>query len=830
MATTPLAAVAGRDEETKPTTKEAADPYAQRLNISERMEKYMQRFRQQREAFEREWYLSINYYLGNQWILWDSNQQQHRKKKIPYPGFPQPVTNIFAQKIDDNIASLAQEPPVLSWVPATDDVGDIKCAEIADRIDATISDETGRKRTARLKATWAVLTGCCFVESYYDNGEEHGKAFLQHEECRDCGYVAGPKEFREADDYCPQCGGISIDPAFQVIGFRCDKCANEFDDQGLAFQPCPMCMAAAQEAEMLMAAGQQMGAPLPEQQEQPDLEPGIIRPIHNEEPVGVETLRGKMCERVRSPFEVYFDHMSVTDFNGDGLRQVIVKEMMDRDEAEDMYRGMVPDAMGSYSGNPAGSTGQLYLDGLATISSTVSGGNSTGGAGASPNQDRIMRETLYELPCRQYPQGLFAVRLGGQGGRVVEAGPMPYSDTDGKPFIPLVQIGFKPQPGRAWPKTIATDMIPLQTQRNQTECMMMLCERRMANPIWKWPKGAGDRMPTGEPGEIVQYHAMNLGGGRPLEPTREAGVDPGMYWRYRLESLDQQMERVSGSFAIARGDTPPGVTAASALGLLAEKQSRHVSPQVTSWELAHERIARQQMFIFRAFAIDQRVRVRKGDNSRWQVDKWSSADLTGKIDVSVEFGSATPKSRAQQRAQIEALVKMMVLDPMNPEVNRAILERFGESEMSQHLNVDIFDAQTEGEKFMLWAHRKPDGEPPSIRVLFDNHMLHLAEHIKLAKTDKYRELEQRAKRGDDWALQAISVWEQHVSETSQVILEQQAAQQMAEQGGENPEEEKGGEPGQEGPGRPKGTGNDLSRGGRAPSEEATRAVMEPRAQ
>jgi hypothetical protein len=445
------------------------------------------------------------------------------------------------------------------------------------------------------------------------------------------------------------------------------------------------------------------------------------------------------------------------------------------------------------------------------------------GAGSGKQNERVLRETLYELPSKKYPEGLFSVRLNGPGGQIPEAGPLPYHDTKDNPFIPVKHFRFKKQAGRVWGKTVASDLIPLQDQRNQTEAMMVLCERRMANPVWLIPDGLVPRLPSGEPGEAVTYTPFTAGGAnRSLTPTRIEGVSPAQYFQYRLEDLDRQMEKISGSFGIAHGEAPPGITAASALALLGERQSRQVSPQVREWEMSWEAVSWQQLMIFREYAVDPRVRVRRGDNSRWQIEKWSKAELTGAVDASVEFGSATPKSSAQRRAQLEALIKLQIVNPMDPEQNRKLLEKFGEEDMVQHVRIDVIDAQRENERFMRFARQESGGRQPVIRPLYDNHEVHLFEHVKLAKTDEFLLLEQRAQQKDPDATLRVQIWAAHVQEHIQIIQEAQMAQQAAEA------EEEGGQQGN-GPGRPKGTDSTFDRGRRAPEEEESRAISEPRA-
>jgi hypothetical protein len=821
-------------EESKPKS----DPYAwnaeNKARIAERIEKKMVRGRFQRHVFEKEWFQHILYYGGSHWIIWDRDRRQWRKKKGP-GWWPVPVTNKFAEKMDDNIASLVQEKPKVSWIPATEDPQDIAAAEVCDRVDETIAEETGRERDARTRAAWCVITGNVFVESFYDKSPEHGTAFIQYEECLECGFVGGPKDFVDSEGNCPSCGSDRTQPAKEVIGAICPECGLEGPPEA-AYSECLDCAAQIAGEEMEREALAQAGMPVPE--EGRPAAP-VMGPLHSKQKIGDTVPKGKMSQRIRSPFEIFFDHVSVKEFTPEGgLTWCVTVELMPADEAEEIYRGKLPPGgVGSAAPGHENSQSTLYLESLSTLTNLQDNqqgyyNTSVRGAGSGQNADRVLREVLWELPSESYPEGLWATRINGETGVVVEFGPLPYQDTEGKGFIPIVHVPFKKQPGRAWGKSNASDLIPLQDQRNQSEAMMILSERRMANPVWLLPKSIVDRKPSGEPGEVVWYQHFSAGGqGRPAIPQRVEGITPSDYFRYRLAELDAQMESVAGSFGVAHGEAPPGVTAASALALLGERQNRAVSPQVSNWEIGYERIAWQQMMIFRAFAVDERVRVRKGDNSRWQVEKWSNSNLTGAIDARVEFGSANPKSAAQQRAQIEGLTTMGFINPMDPEQSRKVLQRFGESDMYSHVNLDIQDAQKENERFMRMIKDEEGGELPRVRPLFDNHEVHLEEHIKLGKTDEYRDLEGRDMNGDAQAQGLRMAFEAHINEHVMAIQEAQAqaaeaeaaAQQPPPGGGDNEDPNN-----PSGPGRPEGTGKTFDRGRRAPEEEESRAVMEPR--
>ncbi len=796
------------------TEEQSVDFYdlkVSRGEVNKKLNKLLERATYQRYHFERQWFQSVNYYAGNHWGIWDRAKRQFRSKRTP-KWWPRLVTNVFAEKIDDNIASLLQRPPHLSWLPETDDPADIATAQIADRIDETIGEEAKRIRDARILATWMTLCGSAYVESFYDNSQDNGMAFLQFMECKDCGMVGMPSMFHEANSHCPNCESERLQEAHQRVGSSCQECGVMAGPES-AFEPCPQCL----EEQLRTGA---VSAPTPR-----------LDPVHSEERMGQEVPRGRVGQRIRSPFEVFFDHFAARDFTKEGgLREVLIMELMDKSEAKTLYGEAGITGAGTSVGT---SLSMLYLEQLSVLGNSgdaQSGqsGASVMGGGSGRANDWVLRETRYALPEKEEsPQGAMTVRVNGASGKIVEHGPLPYSDTNDIPFIPLVHFRFKYQPGRVWGKTVATDLIPLQDQRNQSEAMMVLAERRCANPVWVLPSNVVDRAPSGQPGEVVWYKPWGAGTtGRQPIPQRQPGVDPPQYFQQRMAQLDEAMEKLSGSYGVAHGEAPKGITAASALALLGERQQRQVAPQINGWEMGHEAVGYQQMMIFKKYGVDPRLHMRMGQDKLWQIEKWSAADLTGKITVSVEFGSASPKSAAQERAQIEGLVTMGIVDIADPQIRRKVLQKFGESQLIESIEIDSLYAQKENDRFMGLVKGRSDGELPELRKLFDNSPVHVVEHINLGKTEEYRLLQRRANRGDEEMQFLLEQFEDHLKAHLKIIQEEAEAEMAKEA-----EMAAIGKGGSEGPGpgagRPPGGGKVFDRGVRAPEEERSRTVLEP---
>lgn len=775
------------------------------------MDELLERAQRGRALFEREWFRNCLFGAGHHWIIFDraGGRWRSKVKGKNSKWLPTPVTNRCSEHIDDNVSALTRTPPELSWLPSDDDPKSIAAADVADRIDELIVEETGRFRNARSKAAWSVTTGDVFVESGIDKSWEHGSVFVPQQECADCGAIGSNKEMQ---DGCPHCGGGNIMEAKERIGMTCPACGEFPYDEQLVFGDCPLC---AEQAAQMQAAGANvvdMATGLPAEQSEPFPVPKL-RPMYGEQSIGTTEPKGKLWERARSPFEVWYDLRTVREFNREGgLRWGIIREMVDPDEVKDTYPGMPLEEESTAQGT-GGSVSLQYLESVSLLAGMIDpqANNLTATGNASGQGGRVLREVLYHLPTKDFPEGLTAIRI--NSSKMAEVKGLSYHDNDGQPFIPLVHIPFKKQPGRVPGRTFMADIVPINKIRNETECMMIVSERRMANPVNLIPDQTMKRLPTGEPGENWIYTHLSAGSGRAPMPTRLPGVEPSLYFERRLQGLDQQMERLAGSFAISHGEAPRGITAASALALLGERQERAVSPQIQAWEQGHEAVARQQMYIFREYVTEERTKALRDSLSKWSFESFSNADVGGNFTVKVEIGSATPKSSAQMRATLEAEMRVPgFLNLMDPGVQRRIHQIMGTTTVIQHMDADTKDAQQQQDLWIRQYTGEDGAEPMQFRPLIDNHMVHAAEHVKFAKGDKFREIEKKAMAGDSQSAVLIAEFYQDLQGHLEAIA---------------PPPEVG-PPSKEGPGagRPEGTGKVLS-AGRQDVPPAERAIAEP---
>lgn len=384
-------------------------------------------------------------------------------------------------------------------------------------------------------------------------------------------------------------------------------------------------------------------------------------------------------------------------------------------------------------------------------------------------------------PCRKYPNGaMLAVTgdkyLAGKDGWIYEHGEYPYT-----------KFGHVPT-GRFYTDSVIEDLIPLQKEYNRTRSQIIEAKNRMAKPQLIAPRGSVDANKiTTEPGLVIFYTpGFTAPQPIPLTPLPQ----------YVIEELNrniQDMSDISGQHEISKGQTPPGVTAATAISFLQEQDDTMLAQTIASMEAGIEKIGRHMLAHVNAFwTAERKVRV-MGDNGVYETFVLSQKSLKGNTDLKIEAGSAMPRSRAAKQAFIMELGKMGWIDP-----NRAMkyLEMAETGRIYEEMQLDTRHAQRENLRMAL-------GEGVPVNN-WDNHQVHMEEHNKYRKKQEFELL----------APEIQMFFEAHVQE-HQIALglppgvnpEQFAAMQATAEADASMASMGGGAPGGElgpGPGSPEG--------------------------
>lgn len=636
----------------------------------------LERYSEGRYIFERDWYRNVLYFAGNQYITYSRSRRMWMPRQLP-DWFPRRVTNRFAEKINDIVATLTMRKPEFSFTPTSSDTKSVAMANVGSRIERVLWKEAGLAAKLQELAGWMVTTGNAFLLVGYEEGEHLGMMTLPAFECPVCGLKDA---FREPPPQCPN-------------------------------PDCPSHQA-------------------------PELFPGFV-------PSTVEVPRGRVTADVLSPFEVFLDSSIPSLDRARGFMRV---RSYPRDVAEAFARSVfgssvrLPEEADSDladSPQTPHSQSRLYLESLAYTTARFGatptpGIEGTGGGFRGPKRRSVIVSELWELASSDYPEGVYSIRIGGSVA-LTKGMPLPSRRRDGTLFLPLVHFGGDVVPGRFWRKTRADDLIPKQDQRNLVEAAIELITRRMSNPLWLIPRGTNPTPITGNAGLKVYYNAVSAGGTTPLAPQRIPGENVPNTLVLWLNKIDDDMERVAGTFFLQGGDTPPGVTAASALAFLSEKAQRAMSPWLRSWEDGLAKWVEYAIETARTRAPEPRLYV-ASQNNRFETQRFILTDLEGEVEVQVEAGSSFPQSQAAVRATVESLIRLGLINPADPATAYNILQNVGLAHLSGVVDEDFKIAASEFDKF------RETGQMPPPDPVFDNHFAHYTQHMRDAKTDAYRDM------------------------------------------------------------------------------------------
>src|SRR5215831_1906899 len=250
---------------------------------------------------------------------------------------------------------------------------------------------------------------------------------------------------------------------------------------------------------------------------------------------------------------------------------------------------------------------------------------------------------VWVKPCSKFDKGAYIVATPDKLLNEVEGWPYDHEE------YPFSKIESVPT-GQFWADSVITDLIPLQREYNRTRSQIVEAKNRMSKPQLLAPKGSVDPSKmTSEPGLVILYTP----GFNPPTPLTIQSL-PG-YVTELPQAIQQDMDDISSQYEVAKGRTPPGVTAASAIAYLQEENDTMLSWATTSIEEATEKVGQHILsYVNQYWDVPRTIRV-LGKNDAYQITQFDKDSIDGNTSYRVESGSAAPRSRAAKQAFIVEL-------------------------------------------------------------------------------------------------------------------------------------------------------------------------------
>jgi hypothetical protein len=241
--------------------------------------------------------------------------------------------------------------------------------------------------------------------------------------------------------------------------------------------------------------------------------------------------------------------------------------------------------------------------------------------------------------------------------------------------------------GLFYTESVVTDLIDCQREYNRTRNQLIEAKNRMAKPQLVAPKGSIDASKiTTQPGQVIFYKpGMNPPQPLPLQPI------PG----YVLQELDRtivDMEDISSQHQVSRGESPPGVTAATAINFMQERDDSLLTSTFQSVEVGWEKWAKQVIsHAVQYWDVPRTVSVTGVDGS-FDAVALKGTELAAGKDIRMEAGSALPVSKSAKQAFLMDCMRMGFIDP---EKGLSLMDMGGMDQLYDELQIDERQAQRE---------------------------------------------------------------------------------------------------------------------------------------
>ncbi len=213
--------------------------------------------------------------------------------------------------------------------------------------------------------------------------------------------------------------------------------------------------------------------------------------------------------------------------------------------------------------------------------------------------------------------------------------------------------------GKFYRRSVIKNLIPLQREFNRTRSQIIQAKNLMAKPQMMYAEGSTD------PKKITARAGIWI----PIRPgfpmPQPVPIQPlPNYVLQEVQQLQADFEDISGQHQVSRGQNG-GVTAATAINYLQERDDAYLITVFSSLEAAVEKTAKQAISLFIQYVSDPRLVKTVGTDGAFDATVLSGADIASGNDIRIESGSALPTSKSARQALITEWMKMGFITPQD---------------------------------------------------------------------------------------------------------------------------------------------------------------------
>lgn len=375
-----------------------------------------------------------------------------------------------------------------------------------------------------------------------------------------------------------------------------------------------------------------------------------------------------------------------------------------------------------------------------------------------PNCERVI--TYLENPSAEYPAGRYITIIKDE---IVYYGTLPGG------IMPLVAVKSKPVVGQFFAKSVIQDLIPYQRVYNNVCNKINEFIDTVSNNSWLVPRGSlnvDSIEATGiEAGSIIEYDpAYGV-------PSLLEYPSPPTILQNQRAQLASDMEYVAGvSQLMVVGAAPSGVTSGTAIDNLRQIDATRMSLTADSIRSAVCKMAEIWLALNKHYSQGYRVLLICGKDDIGAAYTWCAEDINS-FDVSFAAENELRHSKDAQRQDFVQAFNMGLLMGANGQIEEQYKERgrelFDLPETQAAYTVD--DLQRKNAKR---ENAYLEGGVIPQRYKYDDDEIHLAEHMKYALSEEFRELRKRFPSYTE-------AFDNHINEHKEQIAAKEAAERQA---------------------------------------------------
>lgn len=253
-----------------------------------------------------------------------------------------------------------------------------------------------------------------------------------------------------------------------------------------------------------------------------------------------------------------------------------------------------------------------------------------------------------------------------------------------KRWHPYIRYAWEAQIGSVWGRSLVSRLLPCVKRINSVDVAMIMWRRTVPIATWLAPKGSAvveDLFQGGYGGSFFEYDPARTRGMEPKPVYPPPFPESALRER---DMMLAQMEAIAGTEQILKGERPTGVSSASMLESLRKQALASRSAILTAWDESLQECGKGILQeTIKHIRKDPRYRQRisvlaREKASKFQIDEFSGTDLSDNVQVRIDTASEAMVSReAKQQRALELIQYGPNLASIGPGLRSKLISDLG---------------------------------------------------------------------------------------------------------------------------------------------------------